>query len=590
MAKPIKDTLSRFLGRRLSPLHLLLTVFACLSISPLPAQEIRSVETVCKIYPDGSAGILQSWDVTVTSGTEWYIPIGNLNGMEISDFHVYEGEEEREYLDEGRSWDSGRDLSQKALRSGIVDKGADGVELCWGLGSYGSHQWYITYTISGLVQRLQDYDAFNHMFINPGLVSPPQKASLYITNNTGGPKWTQENVRVWGFGYEGTVRVNNNAVVLETTAPMKKDSRMIAMVRFDKGLLEPAVSRDISFSEMEKKALKGSDYSSGRSFSAFWKSIDPRLRYGFWLVLPVLLLLLYFLLGDVRRKISGKVWKENFFGTGKIDGYWREAPFEGRLAVSYFVLKCGSTLIWPPKWEKNIIGAYLLKWISDGRIHPEKDPGGKTILRITDDSTENIVSSSEKELFGYITAAAGENGILEKDELKRWSRNHPDTLYYWLENDLTAEGRVWIREHGGKWTGEAFEDEPSRAEARKVVQFKNFLHDFTLVSERQTPEVGLWKQYLIYAQLFGISKKVAANLRHLYPAQFEDFSRNDFNTKDFDLREVLALTSSFAAPVSASAKNPDADSGSSRSSGGGGSSSYGGGGGHSGGGYGGGTR
>ena len=238
MAKPIKET----------PLRLLLA-FVCLSISPLSAQEIRSVETVCKIYPDGSAGILQSWDVTVTSGTEWYIPIGNLNGMEISDFHVYEGEEEREYLDEGRSWDSGRGLSQKAGRSGIVDKGSDGVELCWGLGSYGSHQWYITYTISGLVQRLQDYDAFNHMFINPGLVSPPQKASLYITNNTGGPKWTQENVRVWGFGYEGTVRVNNNAVVLETTAPMKKDSRMIAMVRFDKGLLEPAVSRDISFSD-----------------------------------------------------------------------------------------------------------------------------------------------------------------------------------------------------------------------------------------------------------------------------------------------------------------------------------------------------
>ena len=304
------------------------------------AQEIRSVETVCKIYPDGSAGILQAWDVTVTSGTEWYIPIGNLNGMEISDFHVYEGE--------GGERISGR-----------------------------------------------------------------------------GPKWTQENVRVWGFGYEGTVRVNNNTVILETTAPMKKDSRMIAMVRFDKGLLEPAVSRDIPFSKMEKKALRGSDYSSGRSFSAFWNSIDPRLRFAFWMVLPALLLLLYFRFRDVRLKISGKVWKESFFGVSKIDGYCREAPFDGRLAVSYYVLKCGTALIQPPKWEKNIIGAYLLKWISDGRVHPEKDASGKTILRIADDSTPSIVSSSEKKLFGYITAAAGENGILEKDELKRWSRNHP---------------------------------------------------------------------------------------------------------------------------------------------------------------------
>ena len=37
----------------------------------------------------------------------------------------------------------------------------------------------------------------------------------------------------------------------------------------------------------------------------------------------------------------------------------------------------------------------------------------------------------------------------------------------------------------------------------------NFLKDFTLSKERGAVEVGLWKDYLVFAQLYGIADKVA---------------------------------------------------------------------------------
>ena len=102
----------------------------------LPAQQIRDVDVTVDLFSDGSARITQVWDATVVQGTEWYIPIENLGRMTVTDLTV--SENGQEFISEGRHWNVDRSLSQKAGRCGIVEK-RDGVELCWGQGSYGDH-------------------------------------------------------------------------------------------------------------------------------------------------------------------------------------------------------------------------------------------------------------------------------------------------------------------------------------------------------------------------------------------------------------------------------------------------------------------
>ena len=98
--------------RKFFVFFLALSLTSALAI-PSYSQEIRDIETTVSLYPDGSAQVVQKWDVTVVDGTEWYIPISNLGKSYIHDFRVFENGVE--YANDGRNWNSDRSLSAKSV-------------------------------------------------------------------------------------------------------------------------------------------------------------------------------------------------------------------------------------------------------------------------------------------------------------------------------------------------------------------------------------------------------------------------------------------------------------------------------------------
>ena len=141
------------------------------------AQSLRDMDIRVVLQKDGSARITQVWDATVVDGTEMYIPISNLGEMTVEDLAV--SENGQAYVYEGRRWDTDRTLEEKAGRCGIIDQ-RNGVELCWGKTSYGSHVWTVEYTVTGLVQSFTDADGFNFMFVNPGFDAPAEHVKVSI--------------------------------------------------------------------------------------------------------------------------------------------------------------------------------------------------------------------------------------------------------------------------------------------------------------------------------------------------------------------------------------------------------------------------
>ena len=553
--------------------------FLCLSLG---AQEIRSVKTICSLLPDGSADIVQVWDATVVSGTEWYIPIGNLNKMSVSGLRVFEGDEE--YVSEGRNWDTDRSLAEKAGRCGIVDKGSDGVELCWGQGSYGDHEWLITYHVEGLVQSLKDCDAFNYMFVNPGLVAAPKYALLNIVNETGGPEWTEDNVKFWGFGFEGDSWLQDNTIVLETDGQMQYKGSMIALVRFDKGLFSPSVSRDIKFKKMQKKAFKGSSYaSSGSGLSWLWNLGEDAL---FFLVgLLAVFVAIFLAIREVFLKLTGRIYKKDVFGETSFDGYFRDAPFGGSIPAAFYILSHGYRTLSHPKAEKGLVGAFLLKWIMEGRLRPLKDESGsktKISLQIVEEKSIEFAEQCEADLFDMVRKAAGSNLILEDKELEIWARINYKPFLSWKDRTDT-DGALAVSEFRSL-------SGSSQEEARRVVQFRNFLNDFTLVAEREVPEVGLWKNYLIFALLFGLADKVSSAMKKLYPQDFEKFSNETVGVGTVYMSNLLFFSNNISGSAFEKASDAQIQAEAKARSGGGGRTSFGGGGGFSGGGFGGGSR
>mgnify|MGYP002855193881 CR=1 FL=1 len=536
------------------------------------AQQIRDIDISAELLEDGSAWITQRWDARVPSSTgwtEWYVPIGNLGPMTVSDLSVSENGQAFESMGDGWSvdWSFGR----KAGKSGIVRK-KDGVELCWGLGEYGDHVWTVRFKVTGLVQSLDDADAFNFMFVNPGLAAQPEHVRVVISPSFECPQWTYDNTRVWGFGYYGDINVRSGSVVAESAEAFEYRSRLIALVRFDKGLFHPAVERGGAFDDMLQQALDGSSYGAD----------DDGLPWfmGLIFALAVLLPILFLIYAGIASALGYK-YKKSLFGKTKITEWYRDIPVEGDLFAAYYALEAGKRFASSAK-VNNLVGALFLRWILNKNVKVVADPKSAKRVNLSFQEEGSFPDDVEDALYHYARTASGENLILEKNEFEAWSKKNYAKMTAWPDR-AKARGKSWFQTRNYFRQGSQTTAEGAR-EACHVIEFKNFLNDFTLSKEREAVEVGLWKDYLVFAQLYGIADKVAEQFKKLYPAEFQEVvSSTGLDT--YTMLYVINHTNAISASAMQSAY---AKAGS--VSGGGGHSSFGGGGGFSGGGFGGGGR
>ena len=99
---------------------------------------------------------------------------------------------------------------------------------------------------------------------------------------------------------------------------------------------------------------------------------------------------------------------------------------------------------------------------------------------------QEISTSSSKLVFEYLIPICIEIGIC----IKLCSSNSKKV------NILTQGGDELSR----RWKG-----------------LKNYMEDFSLLKDKEVPDLILWEQYLVYATAFGISKKVIEQLKVVYP-------------------------------------------------------------------------
>ena len=553
----------------------------CLAAFTLAGQEIRNIDETVVIRPDGSARITQVWDVNVVSGTEFYLPFDHLGPIEISDLQVSENGED--FVAEGDGWDTDRTREQKRGRCGIVRK-KNGVELCWGQGDYGDHVWTVRYTVSGMVMKMGEYNGLYFSFVNPGLCAPPQHVKVLLVNETGGPDWTEENVKVWGFRSESEIFVEDGAVRAESLEPFRSSSAMTVLVRFDQDLLTPAVEYDKAFEAIMDIAFKGSDYKEkvGIGDILAWILII----LGLLLFTPVgwiILAAIIFLVFSFNYHILGWKFEKKIFGSRKVKGWYRDVPLKGSIPAAYYVLTKGDTMsAWDKDYSNRLIGAYFLRWVLEGVVEVLPDPENKNRVNLSFKQQTSFKEVLENDLFAMVREASGKNLILEADELEKWSKKSFKRFSDVPSRALTL-GRKWFEDRHYTEKSDRLNKE-GQAQARHLIEFRNFLEDFTLSKERGAIEVTLWQDYLVFAALFGIADKVAKQFEKLYPADFSKLSRI---LNGASLYTVMSYSGSISASALRNARVATtwSDSGSSgsssgsshRSSGGGGHFSHGGG-------------
>lgn len=543
-----------------------------LSIIAVPicvGSEVDSLSINVDLQDDGSAFVNETWRIDVSSDiSEWYLVADNMGRMTISDLQVCD-ETGNEYVNEGE-WDVNRSRAGKAGRCGLVTK-PDGYEICWGVGSPGRHTYKVRYLLTGLVKGHDDMDGFNHMFVARGLDSSPE--SVILTIRKQGTVFSMENTKVWAFGFRGEIHVEDGAVVARTTEPFNRSSAMIVMVGFEKGLFHPSLFESRTFGQVHEAAMEGSDYRKpeGGKGEGFWMGILAVLGIALSVFVSVM-----YIGKTVKRK------KELLGGRMKDVQWYRDAPLEGNLARSCNILLAfsGNKM----QERQNLIAAYITRLFYRGAFEIVPQPGkSKPLMRIKAleigrdaDSRSDI--GLEAELYSFIKEAAGEDGLLQRHELKRWADSHGERLYNWGQMALDGTTTIWTIKP---------------EEARQVFGLRRYLKDFTLIKDRGVVEVKLWNNYMIFASLYGIADQLMKDFRKVCPEYFTLSPVTEPLDDDMTTLVIWNMINMTSRNFNSASVNYEAfraeNSGSSWG-GGGGMASWGGGGGFSGGGSGGGGR
>lgn len=530
------------------------TTFAATAFEPA----IRDIDILVRLTQDGSAEITERWDVCVADGTEWYLVRYNLGDIKIEDFSV--SDETGLQYENTEKWDVDRSLKQKAGKCGIVHTGK-GDELCWGVGSYGDHVFTVRYKMANAVKSLEDYDMIHLQLVSPGLSARPENVRVEICAEP--VILDTDNTRAWGFGFVGNCEFEDGKVVYQSEERFRSNSSVIALVRFDKGIFDSASSQHRTFEDVFSEAEEGSDYED-----------DDDEEFAF-----ILGLFVSFVLGAVIiGRVSKRKRRLKILGCKDEDITWcRDVPYGGNIIESDFVLgRLGENVK-----GGSLASALILRMIYKGNLSVSKDVKGKVEIMFSEKAMDGLDEVSLG-LYNMMLDASGSDKVLQDKEFSKWSESHEKRVHDWIRLcDRQARTQLAADHFGRPDTY----TKAGQQQARNLVGFKKFLRDFTLIGERETPEVTLWQEYMVYGALYGIAEKVASQLKDIDPKFLEQVNGYDNDT----LGDVILRTRMLSNAITRSDASYAASQ-AARRSGMGGGTSFGGGGGFSGGGAGGGSR
>ena len=383
--------------------------------------------------------------------------------------------------------------------------------------------------------------------------------------------------RIWAFGYDGYIWREDGKVIAENENPLESSHDIIILMRFDKGTFASNSVQERPFQTVLDRALEGADEPDNPLPK--WKERLYTIL-GFFMFMGMVLLPL---LPLIARIIQRRKARKNAFGTLNLSSIdWsREIPYGGDIMMNNYIISTSKDI----KAKNNsVASAMILHMLQEGCLEAQRDLAtGKVNIYFKEDADFSKIDSTEKGLWSMMLEASGPNKILEEKEFSTWAKKKGTRLINWTQSVKSA-GLTKLRT-GGYYQSSKYTDK-GRTENRKIVGFKKFLEDATLIKERTSPEVALWREYLIFASLVGSAEQVAKELKDIDPVMFEKAYSMPYS----DMSRVINLSNSYSRVVSSYAYTPSTSysggslGGFSRS-GGGGHSSFGGGGGFSGGGH-----
>ena len=526
------------MSKKFKIFFMFLFVFTFLSLyNSVKANTINKISMDIFVDDNGNAQVTEVWNCKTNQGTEVYHPYYNLGSSKISNLSVSENGQSYTTLS---YWNTSGTLDSKAYKCGI-NTISNGVELCWGISTYGSHTYTVNYSISNFVSELNDSQMIYWTLIPYNFSNSIGNA--YIKIHANNP--IANSVGVWGYGnYGGTSYVYDGYIEMQSAGRLDTNEYMTILVKFPQGTFRSSNSLKHDFEHYFNMAEKGAKKYAKKSGSDFGDRFVGALSI-IGLLVALFFTVLFTILGVMRSEGESKltIKKDSAISNREIE-YFRDIPCNGDIFRAYYIGYSYKLL----KNRTDILGALLLKWLKDSLITIEKRSVSSLVKRDSDvivikrGKFDSITDETEQRLFKMISDASGD-GVLEKKEFENWCDSNYDMILGWFKNvmdderyKLESDGLINVvdTKYLKFYIVTTHEATPAlKQEALELAGLKKFLKEYSLIASREPIEVNLFEDYLIFAQLMGIAKEVAKNFKDVYPDIIEQSHFNDYDNISF---------------------------------------------------------
>lgn len=468
--------------------------------------ELEELHIHTYIHADGSATITETRNATLSKGSENFLVIENIGESKITDFYVYEYGLPYEFVDD---WDSSASQKDKLLKNGIIET-SKGYELVWGIGVYGEHEYVLEYKVTDFIKQLNDAQMIYWYFVSDNTNIPPVDVTIEIESDQ---PFSYGDEKIWGFGFDGETEFKNGKILARNKKPFSKSDYAVMLVKFDEHLFATSDVLDKSFADIKEEATK-----EKKDTNVFFMLI-----MSFAIVLVIRMVVNGFFssvakgANYVKRKKKAPVKHKG--------EHIYEPPYKNDFKNMYQLLvdaKISSL--------ENIIAAYLLKWIKEKRITIQEETVDgvfkrtKTVIQILHNN--RIKDRNERELFTRLVEVVDETWKLDVKDLQKSIAKKQDIMKTW-EKDIKFTSKKTLIEEGFykdlvKRRIIGFKDTYEKTDKgerleQDVFRFMNYLRDFSIINERESSEIQLWDEYMIWAVLLGIADEVQEQFSFVYP-------------------------------------------------------------------------
>ena len=439
----------------------------------------------------------------------------------------------------------------------------------------------VKYNISKFVSELSDSQMVYWTLIPYDFSNSIGNVKIKIHTDS----YIQNTIDVWGYGnYGGLAYVDNGAIYMDSDGRLDKNEYMTIFVKFPAGTFQCTNKLNKTFNYYYEKAEEGStkykDNSVTNSFTNIF-TIFINIIKKFWILIPIFILAKV----NIKQKNNGYTYAKEKNRLPKKPDYYRDIPCNGDIFRTYYIGYIYGII----NSKTDLLGSIILKWIKEGKVQTEKIETGtfrkkeETAIKLLN-KEETFENSKEQKLYNMLYEASGD-GILEKKEFEKWCRGKYSRILKWFDEILNEqrdllvqEGLIETKQAKNIFSSVKYEVtyELTR-QANELAGLKRFLLEYTMIEEKESMQVILLEEYLIYAQLMGIAKQVAKEFKDLYPELIEQTHYNSYD--DVLWIHYCSVSGISAASSAKRAAESYSSGGGGFSSGGGGGGSFGGGGG-----------